>query len=105
MDGTRVALKLNLDQESLEILENLAGSQRCSLEEFIAGLVRKAVRSELRNRRPHKGSGPEDAPMDAFLPEGVDPFDTQEARGLASSFEDVQTRMRFAGMPSLFREA
>ncbi|RZA18667.1 MAG: hypothetical protein EOP10_20750 [Proteobacteria bacterium] len=104
MDGTRVALKLNLDPESLEILENLAGAQRCSLDEYVTGLVRKAIRSEQKTRRPGRGGLAQEAPMDAFLPEGVDPFETSDNHGLASSFADVQTRMRFAGTPSLFRE-
>ncbi len=103
MDGSAIALNLNLDDESLEILENLAGAQRCTVEEFVSGLVRKAIRGEQRTRR-QKTSVPSDAPMDAFLPEGTDPFDPSELSALASSFADVQTRMRFAGTPSLFKD-
>lgn len=103
MDGSAIASKLNLDEESREILENLAGAQRCTLDEYVTSLVRKAIRAEQRVRR-QRNSQVSDAPMDAFLPDGADPFATHEGSGLASSFADVQTRMRFAGTPSLFRE-
>ena len=104
MDGSAIASKLNLDQESREILENLASAQCCSLDEYISGLVRKAIRGEQRTRR-QRNSHVSDAPMDAFLPEGVDPFAINESSALASSFAEVQTRMRFAGTPSLFRDS
>ncbi len=103
MDGSAIALNLHLDDESLEILENLAGAQRCSVEEFVSGLVRKAIRGEQRSRR-QKSQVAQGAPMDAFLPEGTDPFEAGDNSGLASSFADVQTRMRFAGTPSIFRD-
>lgn len=103
MDGSAVALKLKLDEASLEILENLAGAQRCSVEEFVTSLVRRAIRSEQKARRPKNEA--RDAPMDAFLPEGADPFASHDMVALASSFADVQTRMRFAGTPSIFRDS
>jgi hypothetical protein len=104
MAGTRVALNLDLDEESLEVLENLAGAQRCTLDEYIGGLVRKAIRNEQKSRRSSRDSEIQGAPMDAFLPEGVSPFTGEEIKGQASSFADVQARMRFAGTPSLFKD-
>lgn len=102
MVGSPISLKLNLDEESLEVLQSLAGGQHCSLEEFVALLVRRAIKSE-KTKRPKSAEFAE-APMDAFLPAGADPFANPETLQLASSFADVQTRMRFAGTPSIFRE-
>lgn len=116
MEGSKgLALTLKLDEHGLEVLENLASAQRCTVEEFVTGLVRKAVRLDEKSRttgncnqtgkvRPNAGDGR--APLDAFLPEGADPFApvTHGDGGLASSFADIQTRMRFAGTPSIFKE-
>ena len=114
MEGsTGLALTLKLDDHSLEVLENLAATQRCTVDEFVMGLVRKAVRMDEKARAnlsaTHNGKArpsAADAPLDAFLPEGVDPFApvAHGESGLASSFAEVQTRMRFAGTPSIFRE-
>ncbi|MBC7661995.1 MAG: hypothetical protein H7249_20060 [Chitinophagaceae bacterium] len=107
MEGsTGLTLKLSLDDQSLGVLEDLAANQRCSIDELIMGLVRRAIRNEQKNRKI-KTPGYDDAPMDAFLPEGTDPFSpaNSSGSGLASSFAEVQTRMRFAGTPSLLREA
>jgi len=103
--STGLTLTLSLDDLSMEVLENLAATQRCSVDEYIMGLVRKAVKAEQKQRR-HKDISAHEAPMDAFLPDGVDPFEpvAQGETGLASSFDEVQTRMRFAGTPSIFRE-
>jgi hypothetical protein len=106
MDGSReLPLTLRLDDQSLEILENLAATQRCSVDEYVMGLVRRALRSEQKLRKP-KTLDSQDAPLDAFLPEGTDPFApvSHGDNGLASSFADVQTRMRFAGTPSILRD-
>lgn len=106
--STGLTLTLKLDDPSLEVLEDLAARQRSSIDEFIVGLLRKAIRTEEKQRgasHRQRALGL-DAPLDAFLPEGADPFAplSHGESGLASSFAEVQTRMRFAGTPSLLRE-
>lgn len=103
--GSATDLTLRLDDQTQEALENLAATQRCNVEELVMALIRKAVRNEVK---PAKKPGatanphPERAPMDDFLPEGVDPFAPLELNQ-RSSFADVQTRMRFAGSPGCLR--
>ncbi len=103
--STGLALTLSLDDQSRDVLEDLAAAQRCSVDEYIMGLVRKAIRNE-QKQRMQKNSAAQDAPLDAFLPEGADPFAPVALgeSGLASSFGQVQARMRFAGTASILRE-
>ncbi len=108
MGGTAMReIRISLDDQSLEVLENLAAAQRCTVEELVLSLARRAIRAEQKVKKPKGNPLFEDAPLDAFLPEGADPFEpvTALSHQLASSFADVQARMRFAGTPSLFRDA
>ncbi len=104
--STESALILRLDDQVQEALENLAAEQRCSLEECAQGLLRRVLREKIS--RKVKPSPIQHAPLDDFLPEGADPFAPVHWEGSgrhgASSFADVQTRMRFAGTPALLRD-
>ena len=108
--GSAMDLTLRLDDQTQEALENLAGAQRCTVEEYVMALIRKAVRGEQKSAKKQGASSqaanPARAPMDDFLPDGVDPFAPAywENSGRASSFADVQARMRFAGTPGLLRD-
>ena len=71
------------------------------LEDWLGQMLLKS--SEKSGRKLRGNSEIPKAPMDAFLPEGADPFvsDSEESGGL--SFADIQARMRFAGTPALLR--
>jgi hypothetical protein len=101
------ALTLCLDAELLAQLERAAASQLVSIEDYARSLLERAAKQQ--GVRRVKGASPEGrspAPLDAFLPEGVDPFASNEGKQVpaaALSFEDIQARMRFAGTPALLR--
>ena len=95
-------LVLQLDEMTMEALENLAATQQCSLAECVQLLVKKACRPR-ETKRGSSNVSKADAPLDAFLPEGCDPFAPAQ-EGLASHFADIQARMRFAGTSSLLRD-
>ena len=102
------ALTLRLDAEAWVQLERAAASQLLPMEDYARGLLERALQQEGRSlsRRVRGATGERrnPAPLDAFLPEGVDPFESNEQVGLAAlSFEDIQARMRFAGTPALLR--
>jgi hypothetical protein len=104
----RSAFTVNLEPTALALLERIAAQQLLTIEEYIQAAIQQALlRDQPRSVRKAKKANPEHpavAPMDAFLPVGVDPFAPVEALpALASSFEEVQARMRFAGTPSLLR--
>lgn len=101
-------LTVQLDDTLLAQLERQAAQYLISVDE----LVRRAIKQSLENdtMKAAKKTRPsatrhDEAPLDAFLPEGVDPFAPAEvATGLASNFEEIQARMRFAGTPALLRD-
>ena len=101
-------LTVQLDDTLLAQLERQAAQYLISVDE----LVRRAIRESLavESAKAPKKSRPsatrhDEAPLDAFLPEGVDPFAPADVvTGLASNFEEVQARMRFAGTPALLRD-
>ena len=108
-DGDRfpAALTLSLDASTWEQLEQSAFRQLLTVEDFVKAMIEKALRQDGRKGQRVKGAlhSREVAPLDAFLPEGTDPFlhgEREDRRPGASSFEDIQTRMRFAGTPALF---
>lgn len=101
-------LTVQLDDTLLAQLERQAAQYLISVDE----LVRQAIQQRLARDVPKtsKKTRPsatrhDEAPLDAFLPEGVDPFAPADVvTGLASNFEEVQARMRFAGTPALLRD-
>ncbi|WP_176736777.1 CopG family transcriptional regulator [Oligoflexus tunisiensis] len=101
-------LTVQLDDTLLAQLERQAAQSLVSVDE----LVRRAIRESLSAGTPKasKKTRPsatrhDEAPLDAFLPEGVDPFTPADVvTGLATNFEEVQARMRFAGTPALLRD-
>ena len=104
----RSALTLNLEAALRAKLESLAAEQLLSLDDYVTGLLQQILLNEApKPPRKAKHAGSKDyrlAPMDAFLPAGVDPFSSAGADSvLASSFEDIQARLRFSGTPSLLR--
>ena len=102
-------LTVQLDATLLAQLERYAALHLMSVDEVVKQAIQQtltaaeAPKSTKKTRSSATRHG--EAPLDAFLPEGVDPFAPADAvSGLASSFEDIQTRMRFAGTPALLRE-
>jgi hypothetical protein len=101
-------LTVQLDDTLLAQLERQAAQYLISVDE----LVRRAIKQSLEHDtlKASKKTRPsatrhDEAPLDAFLPEGADPFAPADVvTGLASNFEDVQARMRFAGTPALLRD-
>ena len=105
----RSAFSVNLEPAAQTLLERIAAQQLISVEEYIQTAIQQALlRDQPRSTRKAKRANPElpaVAPLDAFLPVGVDPFAPVEAEpALASSFDVEQARMRFAGTPSLLRD-
>ena len=101
------ALTLRLDAQTWEQLEQTARQSEQTVEQWVRILLEKALRQEAKAVRRIKGAlaARDLAPLDAFLPEGTDPFLplTEVETGRPSRFEDIQTRMRFAGTPALLR--
>ncbi len=101
-------LTVQLDDTLLAQLERQAAQYLISVDE----LVRRAIQQSLASESPKatKKTRPsatrhDEAPLDAFLPEGVDPFAPADVvSGLATNFEEIQARMRFAGTPALLRD-
>ncbi len=102
------SLTVVLDAQLLAQLERYAAQHLISVSDFVRNSIQQAMAREMpRPARRNKSSTerPDEAPLDAFLPEGVDPFAPAEvAMGLASNFEEIQARMRFAGTPALLRD-
>lgn len=101
------ALTLSLDADTWEQLEQMASQQSLGVEDWVKALIEKALRQEAKQVRRLRGASVarDLAPLDAFLPEGTDPFTPHEfgEPSPRSSFEDIQNRMRFAGTPALLR--
>ncbi len=101
------ALTLRLDAQTWEQLEHIAIQSEQTAEQWVQALVEKALRQEAKSHRRVRGAtaARDLAPLDAFLPEGTDPFQPigEADYQRPSSFEDIQTRMRFAGTPALLR--
>jgi hypothetical protein len=106
------ALTVTLDASLLARLERYAEQNLISVNDLVRTAILQTLARDtpksLRKVRPMT-QRPDEAPLDAFLPEGVDPFSPAEAvlpapAGLASNFEDIQARMRFAGTPALLRD-
>ncbi len=106
------ALTVTLDASLLAHLERYAEQNLISVNDLVRTAILQTLSRDtpksLRKSRPST-QRPDEAPLDAFLPEGVDPFSPAEAvlpapTGLASNFEDIQARMRFAGTPALLRD-
>jgi hypothetical protein len=101
-------LIVQLDDTLLAQLEREAARLLVSVDQ----LVRQAIQQSLavEPSKPSKKNRPsaarhDEAPLDAFLPEGVDPFAPADVvNGLASSFAEVQARLRFSGTPALLRD-
>ncbi len=109
VDPVPTALTLRLDAQTWEQLEQAASQSEQTVDQWVHALLEKALRQEARASRKIRGASSvrDLAPLDAFLPEGTDPFmpigEVDAPRSKASSFEDIQTRMRFAGTPALLR--
>ncbi|HYX34474.1 MAG TPA: hypothetical protein VE954_15325 [Oligoflexus sp.] len=101
-------LTVQLDGTLLAQLERQAAQSLITVDE----LVRRAIQQSLAAESPKasKKTRPsatqhDEAPLDAFLPEGVNPFAPADVvTGLACNFEEIQARMRFAGTPALLRD-
>lgn len=106
MPCRRTSLTVSLDPLLMAQIELCAQQQLLSVEDYVKAALQLALQRDLsRPSRKAKIKGAEResaAPLDAFLPAGVDPFVPAEpSPALATSFEELQTRLRFAGTPSL----
>lgn len=102
------SLTLGLDADRLAQLEQAAAAQKCSVDAYILSILDRALQGEVdgasRGKTREKRTGailvPDRAPLDAFLPEGADPFQREEAAGRELvSFVHQQAQLRFAGAP------
>ncbi len=98
-------LTIGLDADTLAKLEAAAALELLSLEDYIRDLFARHLRSDDKDKSVRKVKGARAAqrsavpraPLDAFLPDGVDPFLRDEAAQALAQFEQMQTRLRFAG--------
>jgi hypothetical protein len=101
-------LTVLLDDTLLAQLERQAAQYLISVDELVRRAIEQSLVSEVAKapKKARPGATRHDeAPLDAFLPEGADPFAPVDVvTGLASNFEEVQARMRFAGTPTLLRD-
>jgi hypothetical protein len=101
-------LTVQLDDTLLAQLERQAAQTLIPVDELVRRAIRESLTADTpkasRKTRP-SATRHDEAPLDAFLPEGVDPFAPADVvTGLATNFEEVQARMRFAGTPALLRD-
>lgn len=103
-------LKDWLDAKLLRACEEAAHRHGISLNDWVERTLSQSIQKELsKNNRLAKKEGLAfDAPLDAFLPDGANPFtplkSVEGSASLATSFEDIQTRMRFSGTTALLRD-